>query len=80
MTQLIHCSPLYRPKSTFQDGKTQTDLRSLGFLNLDHPAIDLMWTPKETLTKLKNEDKHRYAARILAGSKPAFDKRIMSRY
>jgi hypothetical protein len=47
---------------------------------LDHPAIDLMWTPKETLTKLKNEDKHRYAARILAGSKPAFDKRIMSRY
>jgi hypothetical protein len=40
----------------------------------------LMWTPKETLTKLKNEDKHRYAARILAGSKPAFDKRIISRY
>lgn len=80
MSQLIHSSPLYRPKSTFQDGKTQTGLRSLGFLNLDHPAIDLMWTPKETLTKLKNEDKHRYTARILAGSKPAFDKSIMSRY
>jgi hypothetical protein len=48
---------------------------------LDHPAIDLMWwTPKDTLTELKNEDKHQYAARILAGSRPAFDKRIMSRY
>ena len=81
IAQLIHSSPLYRPKSTFQDGKTQTDLRSLGFLNLDHTAIDLMWTPKEPLTKLKNEDKHRYAARILAGSKPgAFGKRVMSPY
>ena len=84
MTQLIHSSPMYRPKGTFQDGKIQphaSGLRSLGFLDLDHPAMELMWTPKETLVKLKNEDKHRYAARILADSKPAFDiKKRMSRF
>jgi hypothetical protein len=39
-----------------------------------------MWTPKDQLVKLKNEDKHRYSARIIAASKPAFDKKKMSRY
>jgi hypothetical protein len=83
MTQLIHSSSMYRPKGSFHDGKTQSQtgtINSLGFLDLDHPAIELMWTPKESLLKLKNEDKHRYAARILAGSKPPFDKKRMSRY
>ena len=45
MTQLIHSSPMYRPKGTFQDGKIQphaSGLRSLGFLDLDHPAMELM--------------------------------------
>jgi hypothetical protein len=81
MTQLIHSSPMYRPKGSFQDEKAQSHvLRSLGFLDLDHPAIELMWTPKDQLVKLKNEDKHRYSARIIAASKPAFDKKKMSRY
>jgi hypothetical protein len=47
----------------------------LGFLNLAQFDVD----SKETLTKLTNEDKHRYAARILAGSKPGtFGKRVLS--
>jgi hypothetical protein len=40
-----------------------------------------MWTPKDVLEKLKNADKHRHTARILAGSKPAFnEKKKMTRY
>jgi hypothetical protein len=40
-----------------------------------------MWTPKDVLEKLKTADKHRYAARILAGSKPAFsEKKKMTRW
>jgi hypothetical protein len=81
MTQLNHSSPMDRPKGTFQDEKGQSHvLRSLGFLDLDHPAIELMWTPKDQLVKHKNEDKHRYSARIIAASKSAFDKKTMSRY
>jgi hypothetical protein len=81
MTQLNHSSPMYRPKGTFQDEKAPPShvLRSLGFLDLDHPAIELMWTPQDELAKVKNEDKHRYSARIIAASKPAFDKKKMSR-
>jgi hypothetical protein len=73
MTELIHCSPLYKPKGAFErSDTTATALRSLAFLDIDHPALELMWTPKDDLEKLKAADKHRCAARILAGSKPAF--------
>lgn len=74
---------MHQSKGSFQNGKTQSQnemMSSLGFLDLDHPAIELMWTPKATLLKLKNEDKHRYAVKILDRSKPAFDKKRMSRY
>jgi hypothetical protein len=73
MTQLIP-APLCTEKAQSHV------LRSLGFLDLDHPAIELMWTPKDNLVKLKNEDKHRYSAIIIAASTPAFDKKKMSRY
>jgi hypothetical protein len=69
MAQLIHCSALYKPMRSFDSGSdTSNALRSLAFLDTDHPALELMWTPKAA-------DKHRYAARILAGSKPAFSEK-----
>lgn len=82
-THMLTVAGDLKSSGDFHDGKSQstaTGLRSLAFLDLDHRAIELMWTPKETLVKLKNEDNHRYTAKILAGSKPAFDKKKMSRY
>jgi hypothetical protein len=82
MAQLMHCSALYKPKGSFDTrSDTSNALRSPAFLDTDHPALELMWTPKDVLEKLKAADKHRYAARILAGSKPAFsEKKKITRY
>jgi hypothetical protein len=82
MAQLIHCSALYKPKGSFDSrSDTSNALRSLAFLDTDHPALELMWTPKKDVSeKLKAADKHRYAARILAGSKPAFSEKKTTRY
>ena len=87
MAQLIHSSNLYKPagiialKMRRDAPPTVKKLRSLSFLNTDHPAVDLMWTPRDVLEKLKTADKRRYTNKILEGSKSYFNETVhMTRF
>ena len=86
MAQLIHFSNLYKPagiialKTRSDAPPTVKKLRALSFLNTDHHAVDLMWTPRDVLEKLKTADKRRYTNKILEGS-PYFNETVhMTRF
>jgi hypothetical protein len=74
MSVMVHATSLYGPRDT-------PDEVALSFLQADHPAIAMMWTPRAVLRKTFKSDTALFVQQLQkARASPFNDTMKMSRY